>query len=290
MISTVALLLSVTAGDVPPASPAQVAAIEVPFSTGGEQGASGLKRFFRNGCYEVTSEGGGKSRDSQAGCHLPGEVTEVFQQLDTMASTSGGAMVKEKGRPGGEGRGRQSGAQVGAVVVRGDGSRWVSSNDDVAGQLLSAINGIPGENQWHAKRGDATVGKGPQFVAVSLSAPGDGGPRKLQASLSANGRWWCHRSTGGGGGAAAAGRAPKLASLIGRDAGARLGRILQGARPKGANDDDPEEAATGGLETSVELIFAGRSRSGLFPKRLSQTVAKRFTTEMARQSPICASP
>src|SRR6188474_220135 len=76
----------------------QVAVIEVPFSTGVGDGASGVRRLFRSGCYEVVSEGGAGAaqfKDSQAGCHLPGEVSEAFQQLDVLVSTSGGAIVKE---------------------------------------------------------------------------------------------------------------------------------------------------------------------------------------------------
>jgi hypothetical protein len=298
MILTVAALFSVFGGDLLSASPAQVAAIEVPFSTHMGEGASGLKRFFRNGCYEVTSEGGtggGRARDRQAGCHLPREVSEVFQQLDTMASTTGGAMVKEKARSAGEKHDRQSGvaagvgAEVGAIVIRGDGSRWTASNDDVGGQLLAAINGMPGENQWHAKPAGTPIGKGPQFVAVNVSSSGADGPRRLQASLSVDGRWWCHRSVPAGGGDTAASRAQKLVPISAREAGARLGRVLQGAHPKGANDDDEAQPEAGGVETSVELVLPGRTRTGLFPKRLSTTVAKRFTTEMARQSPTCAS-
>src|SRR5215203_4401771 len=96
------VFLGIVLGEPGASAAGQVAVIEVPFSTGGGDGASGVRRFFRNGCYEVVSEGGpgaAKSKDSQAGCHLPGEVFEAFQQLDVLASASRGAIIKEGNVP-----------------------------------------------------------------------------------------------------------------------------------------------------------------------------------------------
>lgn len=282
----------------PGAAADQVAVIEVPFSTGAGDGASGLRRFFRSGCYEVVSEGGpgaAKSRDSQAGCHLPGEVSEAFERLDVLASASGGAIIqegkKESNVPSSSGGERPFGrSQARVVVVKGDGSRGVAVNDDVAGLLLAAVNSIPADNQWHAKLPAPPHGKGPQFVAIRISSTGGGVPKTFQASLSADGRWWCHRSAGTGVAPMPTSGKQRLAPIGGREAGARLGRILKGAKPKSPLDDDDDGKGVAGVETSVELVFAGRSRSALFPGRLASTVAKRFATEMTRHSPLCALP
>ena len=278
----------------------QVAVIEVPFSAGVGNGPSGLRRFFRSGCYEVVSEGGfgaAKTKDSQAGCHLPGEVSEAFQQLDVLASASGGTIVKEGNQdgnvPSSSGRDKNFGrSQARVVVVKGDGSRGVAANDDVAGLLLSAVNSIPPDNQWHAKPPAPPRGKGPQFVAIRISSTGGGVPKRFQASLSADGRWWCHRSAGAGTGVAPMPipRGQRLAPVGAREGGALLGRILKGAKPKSPMDDDDDANEAVGVETSVELVFAGRPRSALFPGRLASTVAKRFATGMTRRSPTCALP
>ncbi|MES1172614.1 MAG: hypothetical protein ABUL77_05215 [Bacteroidota bacterium] len=291
------VLLGLLIGEPGSASPAEVAVIEVPFSTRVGDGASGLKRIFRNGCYQVVSEGGsgagaGSSRNSQVGCHLAGEVSAAFERLDLLASASGSGVVKEGRVSPSGGRRDESGvrAQAGVVLVRGDGSRWVAANDEVAGEFLSAINAMPSENQWHAKPPARPVGKGPQFVAVSVATTRGAGPRKLQGSLSVDGRWWCHGTGVAGVGHTATSRPLKLAPVNPRDASGRLGRILKGARAKSAIEDDDVPPDASGIETSVELVFAGRSRSGLFPKRLAKPVAQRFAVEMSRHSPLCAWP
>lgn len=295
MIAPGVVLFSLLLGELRSASPAQFALIEVPFSTRAGDGASGLKRIFRNGCYQVVSESGsgaGASRNSQVGCHRPGEASQAFERLDLLASASGSGVVKEDPASSSGGRGNESGAraQARAVLVRGDGSRWVAANDDVAGELLSAINTIPSENQWHAKPPATPVGKGPQFVAVNVSTTGGTASRKLQASLSVDGRWWCHRWGVAQAGDTSTARGRKLAPVNPREASGRLGRILKGARTRNPLEDDEEPPGASGIELSVELVLAGRARTGLFPKRLSKVVAQRFAAEMSSHSQLCTLP
>jgi len=269
-------MLAIPLGATGPKS--EIAAIEVPFDTRAGEGATGVKRFARDGCYAVESEGstGGaqRVRESQAGCHGLADVAEMFRRVDAFAA-------KEALAPAG-------GARAGVTLVRSDGSRWVAAGVDADLALARALDGMPGENQWYAKPPAPASGKGPQLLVLSAAPTGRGTGHSLEAMLAADGRWWCHRSV-----PTAEGGEPRLpaqrpARLSAADASARLGRILQGASPTGEVTEadllDPDAR-----QASVEVAVAGRARAPLRP-RLARMVVMHFVAEMRGHSAACHWP
>src|SRR5262245_52118250 len=83
-------------GGAPPRAAAPPAAVEITFETTVGEGAAGGKRIMRDGCYQIESGGStggaGYAHDSQAGCHLAGDVAPVFARLGAFA---GDALVRD---------------------------------------------------------------------------------------------------------------------------------------------------------------------------------------------------
>jgi hypothetical protein len=271
------------------ARPAAVA-VEISFVTRAGEGAAGSKRFMRDGCYQVESGGStggaGYARDSQAGCHLAGDVEAVF---DKLAAVAADALVRETpGRASAAGGAPSRGLETRVVLVRQDGSRWVAAGKEANNQLLGAVNELPSENQWYAKPPAKPAGTGAQLLVLAVTTSGRGGSRRLEASLASDGRWWCHRSVVGQPGGDQKLPATKTLTLPAAQAAARLGRILEGARPDAGDDGPPASKRPDRVETSVEIVWPGPVRAPLRPKRLADGVADRFGAEMQALSPACA--
>jgi hypothetical protein len=271
---------------------AELAYVEVSFTTHAGEGAQGVKRFFRDGCFAVASEGGtggGRARESSAGCHLRRDVDETFAKLDALVKS--GDVVRERDAPG-TNEGGAAGHLVSerAVLVGKDGARWVAASQLGRMSLEGAIAALPSENLWFPPMPADPPGRGaPVLVAISWSRPGAGGARRLQASLVDDGRWWCARSTGARGGDGAENPARPPRALAAAEAKARLGRILRGVR-RPADGDAEAKPAAGDEAVSVEVAFADGLRDAVRPRSLTRTVADRFLAELRAQSPACAAP
>lgn len=269
-------------------------AIEISFSTHAGEGAEGRKRFGRDGCYQVESGGGtggaGYARDSQAGCHLPVDVAAVFARLSAIPD---GALIREKSAvpKGGAAGGARAdgllpgGSETRVVLIRGDGSRWIAASKPTADDILRAVNELPSENQWYVEPPEKPIGTGPQLLVVSYSNPS--AHVRSQASMTADGRWWCYRSVIGSRGAE-----PKLPTkepklLPGPEAAAKLGRILKGVLPGGPDDvSSPTDKGSDDTE-SAEVAWPGHPRAPLRPRRLTTNVIRRFADEMHARAPVC---
>ena len=269
------------------------AAVEISFATIASEGAVGRRRFLRDGCYQVESGGStggaGYARDSQAGCLLPADVAAVFTRLGAVADS---ALVREKASPpkGGAAGGARAGllpggAETQVVLIRGDGSRWVAANKPAADDILRAVNELPSENQWYAQAPEKPVGPGAQLVVVSYTnAP----PSRAQASLAADGRWWCYQSVIGAerGEPKLPAKAPK--PLKDADAAARLGRILKGMRPDAADDAAAALDKSADDSATAEVAWPGQPRTPLRPRRSITTAISRFAGEMQSMATSCA--
>jgi hypothetical protein len=265
-----------------------VAAVELSYLTHAGEGAAGQKRFGRDGCYQVESGGstGGAAyaRDSQAGCHLPGDVAAVFAKL---AAIPGDALAPEKpaqgsATGGARRRGMPGDSETEVVLIRTDGSRWVGANKSTADDILRAVNELPSENQWYAKPPDKSVGTGAQLLVVSAWTAGT---RRTEAVLTADGRWWCHLSKIGPRGGEQKLPAKPVKPLTSANAVARMGRILEGVRPPGPDDKNARSSAE--PETLTEVAWPDKKRTPL-PQVPGQDVAVRFGAEMQAQAPACA--
>jgi len=267
------------------ARPARVDAVEVSFVTHAGEGAAGVKRLTRDGCYQTESGGStggaGYARDGEAGCHLPAAVAPTFARLDAVGAE---ALVREKASGAGPARGAArpstaSASDTEIVLLRSDGSRWKAATRATADDILRAINELPSENQWHAQPPDKPVGTGPQLVVLSVLHERTASVR-FQAALASDGRWWCHRTVIGD--RADEPRLPVKSLPPLRDAADRLARILAGAGSKATTAqrvDDP---------VSVEVVWPGQSRRSLNPASLADAAASRFSAEMNTFSAACA--
>jgi len=280
------VLLALIAGE--PRRP-EVAYVEVAYATHAGEGAQGVKRFFRDGCYTVKSSGGtggGWARDSQGGCHLRRDVVEAFARLDALVANGG--VVPERAAPSaGKGPVGQPVTEQ-PVLVGTDGSRWVAPANRLARIFLEAeVGQLPSGNLWFPLL-PVWPGKGPVLVAIRWTHSGS---RRLQASLIIDGRWSCARSAGRHGPEGAEASSPPRAprAIAPAEARARLGRILRGARRPAEGDPDPKPVSSDG-ELSIEVAFADGVRDALHPRPLTRAVVGRFFAEMRRQSPACAAP
>jgi hypothetical protein len=295
MIPALAAPFVLLALDPAVAPPADVVAVEVTYSTRVGEGAAGRKHLGRDGCYQVEGEGGtggaGRARDSQAGCHHAADVAAAFARIAKVAETSRAAPERARGPAGGAAMDSSlPGKRDRMVIVLRNGTRLIPSDQDAANALAAAVNELPSENQWYAKPPASPVGKGAQLIVLSVSAASEGGPRRLEAALAADGRWWCHRSM-----PARAGDEPQLPGkrakpLASAEASARLARIAAGLRAAGAADDDASRDPPGGIERSIEIAFPGGPRSRALPKQQAAAVAGRFAAEMRPASSACALP
>ncbi len=277
-----------------PARAAQVSAVEIVFATHAGEGATGRKRFMRDGCYQIESGGStggaGYARGSQAGCHLLADVAAVFAKL---AAVPGDGLARERtsaanaaGGARAEGLG-PGGSETQVVLVRPDGSRWVGANKATQDQLLAAVNELPSENQWYAKPPEKAAGKGVQLVVLAVSTSRGGGSKRTEASLASDGRWWCNRSVIGARGGEE--KLPAKKELAVKDAPARLGRIFAGMSPSAPDDPQPASSKRpDGDETSVEVVWPGQARAPLRPRAGMDAVVDRFGAEMQALSPACA--
>jgi len=271
---------------------AQVSAVEITFATNAGEGATGRKRFMRDGCYQIESGGGtggaGYARDSQAGCHLPGDVAAAFAKL---AAVGADGLTREHANAGAAGGARAGGLGAGesetrVVLIRPDGSRWVAANKATGSLLLAVVNDLPSENQWYATPPAKPIGGGAQLVVLAVTRSGDGGSKRIEASLASDGRWWCHRSVVGARGGEE--KLPATKALAVKDAPARLGRIFEGISPAAPDDAQTvSNQSSDGSETSVEVAWPGQGRGALRPKSRAGKVANRFGAEMQSLSPAC---
>ena len=275
---------------------APVETVEIVFVTHAGEGAVGIKRFARNGCYQGESNGGtggGHARDSEAGCLRPTDVEPVFTRLAGLAVDALAREAHSLGAaaPGAQALGSAPGAsQTQVVLIRPDGSRWVAANRTAADEILRAVNELPGESQWYAEPPTTAIGKGAQLLALSVAVSREGGRSRLEAALIGDGRWWCHRTVDAAPGARTQLPAKNVSAVT--NAPARLGRILAGARAAAGDDAAADEQADDkkgdGTETSVEVVWPGKERARLRPWRLRSAVAARFAAEMRALSPACA--
>ncbi|HMF44946.1 MAG TPA: hypothetical protein VKQ32_29950 [Polyangia bacterium] len=270
----------------PAAAGSSVATIEISFATHAGEGAAGAKRFARNGCYQGESGGGtgggGHAHDSHAGCLRPADVAAVFARLDALP---GDALVREAATGGAPDRSLGA-PRTRVVLVRTDGSRWLAANRTTGDEVLRAVNDIPSESQWYAPPPDKPVGGGPQLLVLATEFGNIDSSWRLEGSLASDGRWWCHRTTVNAPGAEP--RLPSQSASPIKDAPARLGRILEGTNP-GAPDDGASAKPTRDktVETSVEVVWPGKTRARLRPWRMAGAVVSRFAEEMQALARAC---
>jgi hypothetical protein len=279
---------------VPAPRAAPVSAVEITFATHAGEGATGRKRFMPDGCYQSESGGGtggaGYSRDSQAGCYLPGQGASEFAKL---AAVGADGLTREHTNAGSAADGARAGgllageSETRVVLIRPDGSRWVAANTRTRNLLLALVNDLPSENQWYATPPAKPIGDGAQLVVLAVTASGGGGSKRIEASLASDGRWWCHRSVIGARGGEE--KLPASKALAVKDAPARLGRIFEGISPAAPDDaQSVSDKHSDGSETSVEVAWPGQGRGTLRPRSRAGKVANRFGAEMQSLSPACA--
>jgi hypothetical protein len=289
MIGTLLAISGILAAQ-PAAAPRTqgVASVEVSFSTHAGEGAAGVKRFTREGCYQAESGGStggaGYAHDSQAGCHLSADVAAVFAKLDAVA---GDALVREGERNGTGGAPRPNptpgGSETNVVLIRTDGSRWVAAKEATGAQIQAAVNELPSENQWYAKAPPKPVGAGAQLVQISAWVAGN---RRTEGVLAADGRWWCHLNAMGTRGAEDKLPAKPVKPLTSANAVARLGRILKGIRPP-APDDKSTRIDHLEPETLAQVTWSDQKTTPL-PQVPGHEVARRFGADLQALSPSCA--
>jgi hypothetical protein len=292
MLPTLIAISGMLAAATPARADATVAGVEIAFVTHAGEGAAGRKRFTRDGCYQVASGGStggaGYAHDSQAGCHRPTDVADVFARLDAIGAdrlVRDGAAAPAAARGAPDRRRGPGGSEETVVLVRRNGARWVAANQATADDVLRAVNELPGENQSAANPPEKQVGTGAQLL--SLSAAGGRRSGRFEGFLASDGRWWCYTSILG----PREGEPPlpdKKVSAV-TNAPARLGWILAGARadaPEGAPRDDGSPVE--GTETNIQVVWPGKERELLHPRRLAGAVIERFVAEMKPLSPACA--
>ena len=295
MLPTLAAISGMLAAAPAAAARSPVAAVEISFVTHAGEGAAGVKRVGRDGCYQTESGGstGGAAygHDSQAGCHRPGDVAPVFARL---AAISADVLAPERETVGhgNQARGAPSrrlmpgGSETQVVLVRADGSRWVATKQATTDDILRAVDDLPSENQWYAEPPSKPVGTGAQLLVLSTAVGGEGSSWRFEGSLASDGRWWCHRST-----VSPSGGEPRLplqkASPI-KNAPVRLSRTLEGTNPDTPDDGaSAEQMQVKGIETSVEVVWPGQTRARLRPWRMAGTVLHRFVAETHALAPVC---
>ena len=143
----------------------------------------------------------GYARDSQAGCHLPGDVAAVFAKL---AAIAGDGLTRENAGPAAApaaGRAPSGllpgGAQTRVVLVRPDGSRWIGREQGHRRPAARRGQRAADENQWYATPPAKPIGAGAQLVVLAVATSDGGGSKRTEASLASDGRWWCYRSVVG---------------------------------------------------------------------------------------------
>jgi hypothetical protein len=288
----VAISGMLAAASAAPPRTATIAAVEISRVTHAGEGAEGVTRYTRDGCYQTESGGstGGAAyaRTSEAGCHLATDVAPVFARLDAIEKD---ALVREAAPGGGAGRGTPApapgGAETRVVLVRPDRTRWVAANRTAADDMLRAINELPGESQSDASPPGKPIGKGPQLVVLTVTSGGSQF-RQFDAVLASDGRWWCTRMVlGPRPGLIEPPPAKPAAPLT--DAPARLRRIYGNTAPQ-TRDDEPAEPTKlpGDIELSVQGAWPGQARGPIRPAGLADSVTRRFAAEMKALSPACA--
>jgi hypothetical protein len=292
MLPTLIAISGMLAAEAPARADATVAAVEIAFVTHAGEGAAGRKRFTRDGCYQVASGGStggaGYAHDSQAGCHRPTDVAEVFGRLDAIGAdrlVREGAAVPAAAHAAPDRRRGPGGSEETVVLVRRDGTRWVAANQATADDVLRAVNELPSENQSGASSPEKQLGTGAQLLA--LSAAGGRRSGRLEGFLASDGRWWCYTSIIGPRGGED--RLPAKKASAATNAPARLGRILAGAHadaPESAPRDDGSQVE--GTETNIQIVWPGKEPALLRPSRLAPAVVERFVAEMKPLSPACA--
>jgi len=304
-------LAGMVTGVAPAVAAGEVAGVETQSYTHAGEGSQGMRRVFRDGCYQGDSEGGNGGgltvHDREAGCAGPGLFEKMFEQLDALAASNrlvreeGGAAKSRPepathGRPQGAPNRRSPGGLRGGlvdamddapagmkpVVILKNGTRWIPANQDARKAVAVAIGLEPSIDAWYVKPPQPPVGSGPQLVALSVRR----GSKVLQASLVADGRWWCHLSVplNGERGATVAARPTKLTTSKAAD---HLKRILVGGSAK--SDREGSRADNDG-EISVQVPSADGEREAIKDRALAKITARRFVEAMAPQSTACTLP
>jgi hypothetical protein len=269
-----------------PGSAGQVAAIELRYVTQVGEGAEGIKVFHRNGCYvgdSVGSPGGaGKAHDRETGCAGAAAMADLFKQADQLAATMPAAAAPAReGRAGGRPRTMAGGREVELTLILAGGARRAASEAGAAATLQRLINNLSFPT-WYAEPPKPAVGTGPQLIVLSAHADST----RLQASMTAGGTWWCHRSVMNDG---AVPKSPTETpkALNPDEAAAILGRVLKGISPA------PE--GKGGFTTkkgeiSVEAALANGKREPVTSQKDAETAITRFGAEMRKLSASCTPP
>jgi hypothetical protein len=293
--------LLVSAGAAKGATSGEASAIETHSNTRAGEGSIGLRRVFRNGCYQSESRGspggGADVHDSEAGCADAAVFQGLFRQIDALIAD--GSLVPEprpseaaaKGgrRRGGLGDGAVEGVR--SIVIDGAGRRLAPKDEDAVQRLGLVARLEPTIDAWYVTPPRSPRGGGPQLIALSSQKSGARSFRMLQASLVATGAWWCHLTVPAepsAGVESFTGPAPR--PLASAQATAILGRVLAGvtARALATGDEKGEPSSDDAL--SVEAAVGTGPRTAIRSKAIASGAQTRFVAEMRAQSAACASP
>jgi len=292
MPSTLVALSGMLAAAAPVRATTAPIAVEISFVTHVGEGAEGQQRFTRDGCYQIESGGstGGSTHAhaSRAGCQRAADVAPIFARLDAIGEDR---LVREGAKAGGADAGaparrsRPGVSETQVVLIRADGSRWRAGNQATDDDIQRAVNELPTEIQSAAKPPEPPAGKGPQLVVLSSQTHGHLETRS--AGLASDGRWWCDRNVLG---VHQASRLPAHRAVPVTDAAARLRRIFTGSPPAPEDPEKParpEKPAKEYADVDVDVAWPGQALGRLRPGWLKDPVTKRFSAEMASQSPAC---
>jgi len=283
-----------------PSTRGLVSAIETRFLTHVGEGAAGRRRVFRNGCYQSDSRGGtggGQAQDSQAGCTTPSTFAAMFAKADEVVAD--GVLVPENPAEVAKDEAARhfvtalDDARVGLhpVVVCADGRRLVAKDKQASQRLEGVVGMEPSIDAWYVTPPKPALGAGAQMIALSARKVGRSGDRTLQASLVANGSWWCYRSIPTqGSDAPTTFSQPPPKPLPPAKAAAILDRVLAGISARALAADEAKGLVIPERDIQVEAAVGSGPRTAIRSTTAVTGVATRFGGEMRAQSSACVPP
>jgi hypothetical protein len=148
----------------------------------------------------------------------------------------------------------------------------------------------PSIDPWYVTPPKPALGAGAQMIALSARKGGRSGTSMLQASLVANGSWWCHRSIATQRSDAPTFSQPIPKPLPAARAAAILDRVLAGISARALADDEAKGLAIPERDIQVEAAVGSGPRTAVRSTPAVTRVAARFGGEMRAQSSACVPP